>query len=431
MPRIPVDSNIPVYLALSRGAALQRPIHGRALVIVPDASDWNDFGSRLRADLHLIGVEEADGPLRMRLMFQGRHGTRSYFIDELNLSEAEIRPRRNITRITQPFVSVLQSENDYRALVDLLGFDDSIGCLRRMHDAVLARLENETDGAPTLALTNTIDFHQSALRDEATWVAFRQADRYLTPNRPPDVEEAANSFTVEADLRGMAGIHILDADFGEAFDADFGEAFPLSRRALVLVGQNGTGKTRLFEAMIDGLRVAPPWDDELDVDRAATFAPQPDFSRLIVFSSVASDPYPQSLPPWEGIDYGTSPMASRPSTRFRVRSAFGFNTPSPWTGARSRRADGSNTSMISPVRAAPVSAMPTSAPCLTNSISKASHAIISRSASGSMRRLEKAGSSASTTALPRVPMATAGTIRSALSWGYNSDTPLLLNCYFE
>lgn len=295
MPRIPVDSNIPIYLALSRGAALQRPIHGRALVIVPDASDWNDFGSRLRADLHLIGVEEADGPLRMRLMFQGRHGTRSYFIDELNLSETETRPRRSITRITQPFVSVLQSENDYRALVDLLGFDDSIGCLRRMHDAVLARLENETDDALTLALTNTLDFHQSALRDEATWVAFRQADRYLTPNRPPDVEEAANSFTVEADLRGMAGIHILDADFGEAF--------PLSRRALVLVGQNGTGKTRLFEAMIDGLRVAAPWDDELDVDRAATFAPRPDFSRLIVFSSVASDPYPQSLPPWVGIDY--------------------------------------------------------------------------------------------------------------------------------
>lgn len=295
MPRIPVDSDIPVYLALSRGAALRRPVQGRALVIVPDAGDWNDFGSRLRADLHLIGVEGADGPLRMRLMFQGQHGTRSFFIDQLNLSDADERPRRNITGIDQPFVSVLQSENDYRILIDLLGFDDGIGCLRRMHDAVLARLENEEDDASTLALTSTIDFHQSALRDEGTWVAFRQADRYLTPNRPPDVEEAANSFTVEADLRGMTGIHVLDADFGEAF--------PLSRRALVLVGQNGTGKTRLFEAMIDGLRVAPPWDDALEVDRAATFAPRPDFSRLIVFSSVASDPYPQSLPPWEGIDY--------------------------------------------------------------------------------------------------------------------------------
>lgn len=295
MPRIPVDSDLPVYLALSIGAALRRPIEGRALVIVPDAGDWNDFGSRLRADLHLIGVEDAEGPLRMRLLIQGRNSPRSYFIDQLNLGETDRPRRRRISWITHPFVSVLESENDYRALVDVLGFDDSIGCLRRMHDAVLARLENEAGDAQTLQLTGTIDFHQGALRDEATWVAFRQADRFLTPNRPPDVEEAANSFAVEANLRGMTGIHTLDADFGEAF--------PLSRRALVLVGQNGTGKTRLFKAMIDGLRVAPPWEDELDVDRAATFEPQPHFSRLIVFSSVASDPYPQSLPPWEGIDY--------------------------------------------------------------------------------------------------------------------------------
>ncbi len=231
----------------------------------------------------------------MRLLIQGWNSPRSYFIDELNLDEPERPLRRRIRWIRAPFVSVLESENDYRALVDLLGFEDSIGCLRRMHDAVLAKLEEEAEDLATLTLTRTIDFHQGALRDEATWVAFRQADRFLTPNRPPDVEEAANSFMVEANLRGMTGIHIPDADFGEAF--------PLSRRALVVVGQNGTGKTRLFKAMIDGLRVAPPWEDEIDVDRAATFEPRPLFSRLIVFSSVASDSYPQSLPPWEGIDY--------------------------------------------------------------------------------------------------------------------------------
>ncbi|MBT0779180.1 AAA family ATPase [Paracoccus sp. pheM1] len=295
MPRIPVDSDVPVYLALSLDAALRRPIDGRALVIVPDADNWNDFGFKLRADLYLIGVEGAEGPLRMRLLIDGWEQLQTYLIDELNLSEAEQPRRRSIRRITQQLVSVLESENDYRALVELLGFNDTIGCLRRMHDAVLAKLENEEKDCATLALAGTIGFHQGALRNEATWVAFRQADRYLTPNRPPDVEEAANSFAVEANLRGIAGIHMLDADFGEAF--------PLSRRALVLVGQNGTGKTRLLKAMIDGLRVAPPWEAELKVDRAAIFEPRPNFSRLIVFSSVASDPYPQSLPPWEGIDY--------------------------------------------------------------------------------------------------------------------------------
>ncbi len=295
MPRIPVESNIPIYLALSRDAALQRPIRARALVIVPDAGDWNDFGFRLGADLHLIGIDGAEGPLRMRLLIRGWNVLRSYLIDVLDRGEAEQRVRRRIRHITEPFVSVLESENDYRALVQMLGFHDSIGCLRHMHDAVLVRLENEAEDEQTRALTGTDDFHQGALRYEATWVAFRQADRFLTPNRPPDVDDAADSFAVEANLRGMSGIHTLDADFGEAF--------PLSRRLLVLVGQNGTGKTRLFKAMIDGLRTAPPWEDEFSVDRAATFEPRPRFSRLIVFSSVASDPYPQSLPPWEGIDY--------------------------------------------------------------------------------------------------------------------------------
>ncbi len=295
MSRIPVESTMQVYAGLSLDAALQPPIEGRALIIVPDASDWNDFGYRLRADLHLIGVDGADSPLRMRLLIQDKTQTRSYFAEVLGLGGTRDRARQRISAITEPFVSILESENDYRTLVNLLGFNDSIGCLRRMHDAVLAKLESEPDDTPTLALTGTIDFHQGALRSEGTWVAFRQADRYLSPNRPPDVEDAANFFTVEAHLRGMAGMHTLDADFGEAF--------PLSRRALVLVGQNGTGKTRLFQAIIDGLRIAPPWVEELNIDRAAIFNPRPNFSRLIVFSSVASDPYPQALAPWEGIDY--------------------------------------------------------------------------------------------------------------------------------
>ncbi|MDO7837389.1 AAA family ATPase [Sphingobium sp. HBC34] len=296
MPRIPATSDIPIYLATSRAAAMRAGIPDRALVIVPDGRDWNDFSANLRADLHLVNVDDADRPLRMRLLVEGQSRTRSYIVNQLGVTDANgDRPRRRIDRIDRRFVSVLQSETDYRDLVDWLGFDDAIGCLRRMHDAVLARVEGDPNDAAIIELTQTIAFHQSALRDEGTWVAFRQGDRYLTPHELTDIDDAASSFTVEADLRGMVGEHVLDADFGEDF--------PLSRRALVIVGQNGTGKTRLFQAMIDGLRIAPPWVDALDIDRAATFNPRPDLSRLIVFSSVASDSYPQSLPPWEGIDY--------------------------------------------------------------------------------------------------------------------------------
>jgi predicted ATPase len=297
MARIPAESPIPIYLAPSLARALRDGIRGHALVIVPDGSDWNDFGANLRADLHLVGVPVADRALRMRMLVEGRARTRSYMIDRLGVAETGAgRARLRLERIGDPFVTVLESEADYRDLVAWLGFDDAVGCLRRMRDAVLARLEDEDErDRDTLRLTRTVAFHESALRDGDTWTAFRQGDRYIAPARPPDVEDAATSFTVEADLRGMVGEHVLDADFGEQF--------PLSRRVLVLVGQNGTGKTRLFEAMIDGLRTVPDWADAAAPDRPAGFEPRPGLSRLIVFSSVASDPYPRAIPPWEGIDY--------------------------------------------------------------------------------------------------------------------------------
>lgn len=306
MARVPEQSQIPIYLSTSLARARRDGFDDRALVIVPDNRDWNDFGANLRADLHVVGVAAADRVLRMRLLVEGQARTRSYIIDQLGVMAAgNGRARRRIERINVSFVSVLESEADYRDLIGWLGFGDAIGCLRKMRDAVLARLEDEGEqDEDTLRLTRTIAFYQSALRDGATWTAFRQGDRYLASDRPADVEDAAASFRVEANLRGMIGEHVLDADFGEQF--------PLSRRVLVLVGQNGTGKTRLFEAMIDGLRTAPPWADAAPPDRPAAFEPRPGLSRLIVFSSVASDPYPQAIPPWDGIDYRYHQMIGAP-----------------------------------------------------------------------------------------------------------------------
>jgi hypothetical protein len=140
----------------------------------------------------------------MRLLVEGHANTRAYLVDELGVTEpGGDQPWRRIDEIPSSFVSVFYSEADYRDLVAWLGFNEAIGCLRRMHDAVLARLEGDLEDAEIARLTQTIAFHQSALRDNGTWIAFRQGDRYLTPNRPPDVDDAAISFDVEAELRGM------------------------------------------------------------------------------------------------------------------------------------------------------------------------------------------------------------------------------------
>ncbi|ANL23163.1 AAA domain-containing protein [Rhizobium sp. N113] len=297
MSRFPVEnSEIPIYLATSLNAARGAGIPGQALVIIPDGSNWTDFRANLRVDLHVLGFGDLDVSLNMRLLVEGQRQTYGYVINELGVSDLRSgRPRRLIEEIGPRFVSLLQNETDYRDFVKLLGFDAAVSCLRRMHDAVLARIENDPDDAPIIELTKGITFFESVLRSEGTWVAFRQGGRYLTPHGAADVGDAAASFTIQAELPGIIGPHVVAADFGEDF--------PLSRRALVIVGQNGTGKTRLFQAMINGFRKRAPWGEAMGSGPTASFSPAPQFSRLIVFSSVASDSYPRSIPAWEGLDY--------------------------------------------------------------------------------------------------------------------------------
>lgn len=116
-------------------------------------------------------VAAADRALRTRLLIESLARSRSYMIDRLEVTEVGGgRSRRRIERIRDPFLSVLESVADYRDLVPSLGFDNAIGCIRRMRDAVLARLED--DGATdeqTLRLTRTVAFQESALR-EGLWL---------------------------------------------------------------------------------------------------------------------------------------------------------------------------------------------------------------------------------------------------------------------
>jgi energy-coupling factor transporter ATP-binding protein EcfA2 len=161
-----------------------------------------------------------------------------------------------------------------------------------MHDIVVARLEGmDTE---TLSLAEGLDFTEGVLRSDSTWVALRQGGRYLTPFDVPDVDDSAHSFHASVQLEGMKGVHEVDADFGDDF--------PLSRRSLVLVGENGVGKTRLLQSVIAALQTSPSWDTSA-APPANVFSPRPTFSRLLMFSSTSSDQYPSDVMPWRGLDY--------------------------------------------------------------------------------------------------------------------------------
>lgn len=262
----------------------------------PVADDWNDFNKNFHARLYFVGFQEPFTPISLRLMFAEASVTRRK-VEEILGNRADI----GLEVISEPFISVLVKAASYRILVERLGFEDAFASLERLHDVVVTKLQANDE--QTLRLARSVDFMEGALREDRTWAASREGGRYLTPTDPPDVDDAAHSFNATVQLSGMHGEHVLDADFGHDF--------PLSRRTLVLVGENGVGKTRFFRSMIEGLQNLPDSVPQSQHD-FATFDPKPKFSRLLVLSSAASDPYPLQLPPWNGVDYRFHCMSGNP-----------------------------------------------------------------------------------------------------------------------
>ncbi|RAZ31304.1 AAA family ATPase [Microbacterium sp. SMR1] len=293
MPSIPAETSIPVYLARELELA-SKAIPEPALVVVPVIDGWDDFSTSFRAALHF--TRSNNSAVSVRLMFADSASTGPATTRLLGG-----RPYIAFDEIEEPFVSILGEAAGYRTLVERLGFEHAVSALRRMRDLVVAELEGIDE--PMLQLSRSKDFAQGVLRDDATWTAYRQGGRYLTPTGAADVDDAARSFEASAQLPGMRGAHILDADFGSDF--------PLARRSLVLVGQNGVGKTRFLRSLIDGLQTAPD-ENAAALQHPASFEPRPRVSRVLVFSSTVSDPYPAEVPPWRGLDYRYHRMVGHP-----------------------------------------------------------------------------------------------------------------------
>jgi hypothetical protein len=155
-------------------------------------------------------------------------------------------------------------------------------------------------------------FSYGALRSEATYVAYRRGAKYLRPQPISTVEDAAASFVVTAHLPSAENPYVVDFDF----DPDV-----LSRnRITVLIGRNGTGKTQLLLNFIAAMKVGHDADP---LSLPVGISPPASFNRVFVFSSVASDVYPRSIPPWLGVDYQYfSMIVSLPDTEDSLTSAI-------------------------------------------------------------------------------------------------------------
>lgn len=279
-----IPADVPVKVLVARNRAFLPDDDGPLVAIFPDQNTWNDYGRNFFAKLHVRPSAGDPVNLHMRLMFEGRSKSFSVF-SELFETHGTVF---NIADVDVPFASLLTDIDDYRKVIEALGFEAGVSALRKLHDAAVARIEQ--NDSVVLGLIDSEEFHIGALRNGGAYDAIRRGNRYFRPDMPPENKDAAIDFVFGARLPSAQNLYTLKFRFDREE--------PFRDRASVLIGRNGVGKTQLLAAMVSGLRA--DWEG---------FGPKPRFcppirpTRVLVFSSVPTDPFPRSIGAWHGIDY--------------------------------------------------------------------------------------------------------------------------------
>lgn len=279
---IPANAAVDVVIAKSARLLDDLPLPMVALLVIHD--NWNDYGRNFFAKLH-VRVEGRDPlELHMRTMFLDAPRSATAF-GELFDKFGDVFP---IERVDRQFASLLMEVDHYRQVIEMLGFDVGVSALRKIHDATVARIEG---GPPdVLELSAGEEFHFGALRNGGAYDALRRGGRFFRRELPEPVDDLAADFVFSAKLLSARNPYTM------AFR--FAERGIFRDRASVLIGRNGVGKTQLLKAIVDGLHEDHPEGTVKPVIR-------PDLrpTRVLVFSSVPTDPFPRSIGSWHGIDY--------------------------------------------------------------------------------------------------------------------------------
>lgn len=289
--KIPAEGNQPVLIAKSKAIVFAQRFKSPVVAIVPDTNNWNDFGRGYFAKLYVVEGSSELFSAHIRIMFEGHNRS------ELALKHhiEEFGEIFHIEKVATPFVSLLPEEDMYGQMINLLGFDEGVSALRKLHDAVVLRLEGD-DEALT-ALTYGEEFSIGVLRHGGAYSALRRGARHFTQHPRPAVEDSAQELEFVTKLPNSENEIEVGFDFTNK---------PVFRdRIAVLVGQNGTGKTQFLKSMVDGLINNNGAADPKALPR---FTRPMNIHRALVFSSVPTDPFPRHIGAWEGIDYDYFPL---------------------------------------------------------------------------------------------------------------------------
>ncbi|WP_156317379.1 AAA family ATPase [Cypionkella psychrotolerans] len=176
----------------------------------------------------------------------------------------------------------------YRDVIEALGFEIGVSALRVMHDATVARVEG--NNPDLLELINSEDFHLGALRNGGAYDALRRGGRHFRRDPVAPVNDLAADFIFSTLIPSAANRYTLPFRFNQ--DGIFRD------RASVVIGRNGVGKTQILNAIVSTLHESDAPDRP-----SGRFFPALRPARVIVFSSVPTDPFPRSIGAWHGIDY--------------------------------------------------------------------------------------------------------------------------------
>ncbi|MCB6184217.1 ATP-binding protein [Leeia sp. TBRC 13508] len=276
----------------------------------PTNTRWNDFGYNYHANVY-INFGNGKTPLELQAQvipiksYDGKEIVLSNNFDQWLKAELTISSKGWINAETDlvndeypRFITLLQGETAYRQLAEIV--DDQqlrAEILTKMNDLVFLR-HNKHFEPLTELLMQTLQFQLGVMRTGSAFRGIHRGQRYLMGGfKSPQKMDTRSSFSFLCPLRGFQGKpHSLSVDF---IDNKL-----LSDRIHCLVGQNGTGKSRLLREFILAVgnsaasdETVPPFIDNFEStarDDLFKFDGQ-DYSRVIAISSDAESNFPTAV----------------------------------------------------------------------------------------------------------------------------------------
>lgn len=248
----------------------ERPSNASAdycFVFSPCANPWDDQGFSKLYDLTIYESDKVHRLDRLtRFLFEGE----SFGYDFLSsLPEKTIL----LKTVTVKFLSQISDRDDFQRLVEVIGRTRALNLLLRINDSSILKSMHPT--SPNLVLVQEKAFRISLLRSSEAFRAFMNGPGNLINNTdfdPPLIN-------LRFQLSRFTNEHELELDFKSSrlFDS----------RMIVLVGKNGVGKSQAIYNLVNTV---------LGGDEGAA-REQCEFSRIVLFSSLASDYYLKGFDP--------------------------------------------------------------------------------------------------------------------------------------